>query len=375
MESSAGPSVDEWTRVLDRVEGYAFVRIDEDGTVRGWNEGVRRLLGYGTKEFLGQSWHTFLCNPRAGDSQGELQVRHRDGSRLAVRCMVLPFGGDAGFMVVVRVLSSAAYEQDAARRRSEEMERRVVERTVELSQAVNLLEQQLVERRRLEVALAEAEETERERLGQDLHDGICQQLTGTAMLAQVLAVSLSRRGAPEAERAQQVVDLMKGAILQARDLAKGLHPVSLQAEHGLVAALEELTTRTSVMVPCRLRSPSWVDLAPDVSLHLYRIAQEAVRNALKHAGASEIVLSLEVQKGLLHLRVRDNGRGLKEADRLRGGMGLLNLQYRTKALGAELHFESEPSRGTTVTCLLPVDPRVVAGAPSPVERTPQLQLF
>jgi signal transduction histidine kinase len=118
-----------------------------------------------------------------------------------------------------------------------------------------------------------------------------------------------------------------------------------------------------------------VDLAPDVSLHLYRIAQEAVRNALKHAGASEIVLSLEVQKGLLHLRVRDNGRGLKEADRLRGGMGLLNLQYRAKALGAELHFESEPSQGTTVTCLLPVDPRAVAGAPAPVERTPQLQLF
>jgi two-component system, LuxR family, sensor kinase FixL len=210
----------------------------------------------------------------------------------------------------------------------------------------------ITERERLEQQILEISEEERERIGQDLHDGLCQVLSGIKFRATLLEQKLDSKHLGEAREAGVIEDLLNTAIQQARNMARGLHPVALEAQ-GLMSALEELTASVSEVfgIDCRCRCEHTV-LVHDhvVAMHLYRIAQEAINNAIRHGHAKLIAVRLARPAGRLCLEVQDNGGGFPSRVR-KGGMGLHLMHYRARALRATLEISSD-SRGTRVTCRL-----------------------
>lgn len=202
----------------------------------------------------------------------------------------------------------------------------------------------------LEREILVAAEHERQRLGQDLHDDLCQQLTGIEFLGQALAGQLQARGVPEARQVQEFVRMIREAITHARDLARGLSPMTDGAA-GLRDALEQLAKRmrTLFQVDCRFhcRTPV-VSADNEVSIHLYRIAQEAVTNAVRHGKARRIDLSLGRRNGKLRLAVKDSGIGM--SGKLREGMGLRAMKYRVGLMGGDFSVRRNPHGGTEVLC-------------------------
>jgi two-component system sensor histidine kinase UhpB len=153
-----------------------------------------------------------------------------------------------------------------------------------------------------------------------------------------------------ADTLAEAAEIVNANAGMARDLARGLHPMELGVS-GLPSALRELCSRLSYDVSCRCDSPRSLRIDENTGVDLYRIAQEAVTNSMKHAKASEITISLERTKGAIVLTVSDDGQG----KRRRGhGLGTLIMQYRAHAIGGTLKVESTQSRGTTVTCRVPL---------------------
>lgn len=217
-----------------------------------------------------------------------------------------------------------------------------------------LLSQETAERERLEHEMLEISEREQRRIGQDLHDGLCQHLTGTALVSQVLTERLSLEHNGEATRAQRLVDLVEEAIVLARGMAKGLYPVEMRAD-GLMQALEEFSANTSEMfgINCRFvcHSPVLVHTSP-TAIHLYRIAQEGVSNAIKHGRATEVTILLEEAESELRLVISDNGQGMGPASGEKG-LGLRIMADRAKMVGGSFRVGPAPSRGIELVCLVP----------------------
>lgn len=234
-----------------------------------------------------------------------------------------------------------------------ELEQRVAERTAELVTANENLVAQIDERHRLENALIDISEQEHRRLGQDLHDGLCQSLSGLAFMGRSLTKTLEGQGLDGlAAEAASLAELIHHSAEQARNIARGLHPVVMDSE-GLASALLELAEQHSGEVVCRLQCARMVPIADNVTaLHLYRIAQEAVVNALKHAAPKTITLSLKQHQNLLTLSVDDDGRGLPGPFHPGKGMGLYLMKYRANVIGADFSIERRKNGGTRVTCSL-----------------------
>jgi signal transduction histidine kinase len=246
----------------------------------------------------------------------------------------------AVYFVVVKTLTSL-------RRLQNELEERVRLRTAALTN-------EMQERARLEKEVLEISEREQRRIGHDLHDSLGQHLTGTALAAQVLEEKLTTRGQPEAADANKVVELVEEGILLSRKLAQGLHPFEMEPD-GLMRALEELVATSSELfkVSCRFECDSPV-LVHDgaTSAHLYRIAQEAVSNAVKHGKAKNVVVQLEAVDDGMALRVRDDGIGLPDSLPEKRGLGLRIMAHRASIIGATFAARREDSGGTIVACLL-----------------------
>lgn len=223
-----------------------------------------------------------------------------------------------------------------------ELEARVAERTRELADSNTALRAEMVERRRLEGELISASEREQMRIGQELHDGLGQQLTGVALLGEVLHRRLRTQGLPEAEQARRIEALVSEAVSHTRLLARGLFPVELEA-HGLMSALEQLAVNTRRLhdVRCIFRcdQPVLLEDREDraTAIHLYRIAQEAITNALKHSQARNLLIELQRDADGIRLSVRDDGVGLRAPGGQADGMGLRTMHYRANLIGAELH--------------------------------------
>lgn len=217
---------------------------------------------------------------------------------------------------------------------------------------------ELLEREILGVA-----DREKERLGRELHDGLCQSLAGVAALAAALSRTLAANTeAGPAELAGEIVRLLNEAIAEARDLARGLGPVDLSGAD-LRGALEALARNVSHAhsVSCTFVWESgWPKLRSETEGHLVRITQEAVRNAVTHGRADQIDISLKCVDGLGLLSIRDNGVGLSEDYRNRDGIGLHTMDYRAHAIGGSLAVARRPYRGTVVACAfhLPAAPEL-----------------
>ncbi|HEV2693968.1 MAG TPA: ATP-binding protein [Verrucomicrobiae bacterium] len=212
--------------------------------------------------------------------------------------------------------------------------------------------QQLKEAEVLEQEILEISNREQRRIGHDLHDGVCQQLAGIALMTATLADELETKNSAAAAGAERISTLLNEAIEQTRGVARGLFPVRLE-ENGLVSALEELAANASELfkINCRFVSnhpPAAVEKG--IALHLYYIVLEAVANASKHGSAKNVVISLEPAGERYQISVQDDGVGFSQPAGAHKGMGIRIMQYRSRVIGATLHLQSPPGSGTCVTC-------------------------
>lgn len=226
-----------------------------------------------------------------------------------------------------------------------------------LRKALRRAELSEAETRRLEQEILDAGDAERRRIGQDLHDGLGQHLTGVAFLSKALQEKLSAQSLPEASDATKIARLVSESIGQTRALAKGLAPLGLE-DGGLAGALSQLAASTSSVfgIECSCSAEQFTDL-PDlpVATHLFRIAQEALSNAVRHGQATRINMRLDaVDEGRrLRLQIEDNGKGMNGRNEL-GGMGLQIMGFRARMIGGALEISSSPTTGgTVITCEAP----------------------
>jgi signal transduction histidine kinase len=204
--------------------------------------------------------------------------------------------------------------------------------------------------------LLQNSEREQRRIGQDLHDGLCQHLAGTAFLCEALHQDLVEKNFSEAAKAQRVVELLKEGILLSRQTAKGLDPVEIGAE-GLMEALDEFSATTSTLfdVSCRFECDSPVPIKDSaVAGNLFRIAQEAVRNAINHGRAVNILIGLSADEDGIELCVEDDGIGIANTVQSSRGMGMIIMPRRAASIGGNFEVRSRQPGGTVVRCFLPV---------------------
>jgi PAS domain S-box-containing protein len=220
----------------------------------------------------------------------------------------------------------------------------------------------ITERKRLEKAILEISAVEQRRIGQDLHDGLGQHLTGIAFMSKVQEQRLTEKGLAEAAEAARIVGLVNEAINKTRELARGLLPVVSDAD-GLISALKRWSAEVQDLfhISCRLRADESVLIYDaDVSTHLYRIAQEAVNNAIRHGEAKNIVITLSAKKGVGSLSIENDGSSLQQGATRHSGMGMQIMNYRARMIGGVLKVESGEVDGVTVTCRFPV-PKIPDG--------------
>jgi PAS domain S-box-containing protein len=215
----------------------------------------------------------------------------------------------------------------------------------------------ITENKRLEREVQEISEREKRRIGQDLHDGLGQYLTGIACMVKVVEQKLEMKYLPESADVGKITAMVNETISQARDLARGLCPVELE-NNGLQAALQELASRVSrTNVVCSFKAPTFAKVYDNAAaIHLYRIAQEAVNNSIKHGNAKSISIGLNTQNNQVELTVQDDGRGIHKTGGKPNGMGLRVMNYRAAMIGATVTVEPAPGSGTLVRCVMPNRP-------------------
>ncbi|MEM1126718.1 MAG: GAF domain-containing protein [Bacteroidota bacterium] len=212
----------------------------------------------------------------------------------------------------------------------------------------------VTERVQLERRMVNALEDQQQRIGRDLHDGVGQLLTGIRMLSTNLAERLLEADEAAYEKARRVAQFAQDASQRVREIYRGLTPAQLFHE-GLFWALQEMASNVNALpdVTCQLIHDGVTDIHErDQKLHLYRIAQEAVNNALKHADAEVIRITLKRRRGHVFVRVEDDGQGFVIRPTRGNSLGLDGMHYRARVLRAQLTIDSEPGAGTIIECIL-----------------------
>lgn len=210
-------------------------------------------------------------------------------------------------------------------------------------------------RKELEKEVVDAASNEQRRIGQDIHDGIGQELTGLRYMAQTHAESLAQQSSPHAPTAERMTQWLTTVQQQLRDIIRRLVPVEVDKQ-GLVAALRGLAQRTSERhdLVCEFQCQKPVAIADTaLATHLYRIVQEAVANAVRHAHATHIGIGLTEYEDALRLQVADDGSGIPPTPERNTGIGLRSMAYRAGLIGATLTVRAGEQGGTTVTCAVP----------------------
>ncbi len=308
--------------------------LNTDGCIVRYNPFMEQLSGWSLEEVRGHDWFDTFLPER--DRQ-----RIRDLFRRALKART-------------RVNTNPILTKEGCEREIEWSDATLTNKN---GQVIGLLctGQDVTPRKALERHVLEIANEEQRRIGQDLHDGVGQELTGLAMMADALSTTMARRGEDEAAVAEKLADGLKRAVGLVRALSRGLNPVEVDPL-GLQSALLELSQRVAELysVPCLFHCDDHV-LVPDaeISTQLYRIAQEAVNNAAKHAKARELQITLEKDDGRIRLRVTDDGVGIQ--DNRNAGLGMRSMGYRAGVIGGELHVRPGPRGGTIVECTLPAN--------------------
>jgi PAS domain S-box-containing protein len=288
---------------------------------------------------------------------GEVLIERPDGSHVTVLVNIRPLKNDRGEITGaincfydITELKSA---QVALQKSKEHLEARVFERTQELRVANEALRGEIARRRGLEGEILEISDSEQQRLGQELHDGISQHLTAVAFMARSVALRLKNHRVIEVSDIEKIAQLVNGAASDTRNLSRALHRSDVDAL-GLVDGLKDLVDREIWKIPCRLEvKPSFHIEDDAAAAQLYRIAREAVINANKHAQAREIVIAVGSWRKGIVLSVTDDGGGFQNELNSTSGLGLSIMKYRARSISGRLEIESPKKGGTRVACYLP----------------------
>jgi PAS domain S-box-containing protein len=360
------------------VEGApnGMITVGRDGTILMANSRMEIIFGYPREELLGQPVEIlvpkrfrgqhfrqlteFLAKPmvRPMGAGRDLYGLRKNGSEFPVEIGLNPIGtaNDMQVLASITDITERKRIQDDLVRARNELEIRVQERTAELGIANDILKDEMIERKRLEKSILEISEREKGRIAQDLHDGLGQHLTGVAFLSKVLERKLIEKSAPDACDAGKIARLVNEAINQTRELARGLLPVQ-SGSKGLMSALQHLASEVEELfhISCHFKVDEEVLIRDiDVATHLYRIAQEAVTNAIKHGQSRRIDIGFSHRRDKFLLSIQDDGLGFTERLENKEGMGIRTMNYRANMIGASLDIQKNPGGGTVVICTLPL---------------------
>jgi PAS domain S-box-containing protein len=273
-----------------------------------------------------------------------LEIRERDEDVLKIFSSI---GSQIG-QFVQRKRAEVALQKS-----KELLEQLVRRRTKALRMANAELKNEIARRQGLEGEILSVSDREQQRLGQELHDGLCQHLTGVAFMSRSIAMRLKNHRVIEVGDIEKIAQLVNDAATDTRNLSRALHRLDVDSA-GLVNALQDLVDREIWRTPCRLEvKPSFHIEDDAAAAHLYRIAREAVINANKHAQAREIIVKLQRSRREMVLHVIDDGVGLSDERKLKQGLGLHIMNYRAQLMGGRLEIDSPKNRGTRVSCYLP----------------------
>jgi two-component system sensor kinase FixL len=330
LEESAGKTAAILTTMVDGV-----MTIDEHGTIDSINPAAERLFGYSSSEVLGRNVKMLMPEPYHSEHDEYLVNYLRTGMAKII---------GIGREVVGKRKNGSTFPMDLA----------VSEVLIGRRRLFTGIVRDLTDRKRLERQILEISDREQRRIGQDLHDGLGQQLAGIGFLSKSLEQRLGKKKIKESTDARQIAELVSSAIAQARGMAHGLHPVDLAAT-GLMSALKELaaTVENTFRIPCTFKCEKPVLLSDNsVGTHLYRITQEAVNNAIKHGKARHVWIVLIHTRDTITVSVRDDGIGFPEVLPEKKGIGLQTMRYRATLIGATLSILRLPTGGTRVDCAL-----------------------
>jgi PAS domain S-box-containing protein len=329
-------------RILETMQEGVVLIDAASGVVKLINPMFARMFGYDSKEeLLGRSVESLfstraLQRSRANRSVAEsvptevvpveLECARKDGTRFVAACVLTPLtmAGANHWLAVFN---------------------------------------DVTERKRLEREIIEISNREQQRIGNDLHDGLGQELTGIALMLKGIVTQLRKEGSVARLDVEDVIALVNNAVESTRALARGLSPVGGE-RGGLAAALQALATRASERYGIRVEFDTDPDeplqLNETAATHVYRIVQEALTNVIRHSSATEVEIRLYPLGDELHLTVDDNGRGFPQPDpESPGGLGLKIMQYRTRMLGGDFMIDTSVRGGASIHCSIPLD-RAVA---------------
>ncbi|RYD82966.1 MAG: PAS domain S-box protein, partial [Verrucomicrobiaceae bacterium] len=328
---------EEMARLAAIVESSddAIISATCDGYILTWNAGAERLFGYSAEEVKGRQISMLIPEDHEEEAREidnqvssgqqippfETVRRRSDGTTVQVALSVSPVRDSSGKITGVAVTAR------------------------DVSPA-----------KRLEKDVLDISAHEQQRIGQDLHDGICQQLTGAYFLTSVLKHKLDTQSSGLAADASQIASLLSTVTEQARQLARGLHPLETGAK-GLHVALMELADQISHLfrIECRFVCEQEIAISDNATAtHIYRIAQEASNNAVRHGEATHISIELRQNSGEIWLIVEDNGKGFHNEIDSFSGMGLRTMRYRAGVIGGKLIIESGRPGGTLICCVVPI---------------------
>ena len=369
---------DERYRTLFNLSPMAVYSIDASGVIRDFNRHAAELwgrepaLGDTDQRFCG-SFKMFrpdgtfmphdqcpmaevVSGKRSAVYDGEVRIERPDGSHVTVLVNIRPLKNDRGevtgaincfYDITERKQMEAALEKS-----KNLLEKRVRERTRELRGANEELEAEIARRKGLEGEILEISDREQQRLGQELHDGLCQHLTAVAFMARSVALRLKNHSVIEVDDVDNIAKLVNDAVTNTRDLSRALHRVDIDAL-GFIDALRDLVDRKIWKIPCQLEvDPSFHIEDDTAASQLYLIAREAVINANKHAQARGIVVEMRCRQNGIVLSVTDDGVGFQKQPKSAPGLGLPIMKYRAHSIGGRLEIESPKKGGTRVACYL-----------------------
>ena len=312
----------------------AIIGIDTNGIIRSWNNGANLILGYTYDEVAGQNISMFTPDSfpnelpeKIEQLKQSLPVDHYEGIRQKKN----------GELIAMSILPSPIKDADGK------------------ITGISFIARDVTEKKKLEKEVIEIGEKERERIGQDLHDSLGQQLTGVLLNVKTLENMLGNSVSNDVIKQLILTeDLIKTAIQQTRTMAKNLIAVKLQNE-GLPHALQDLASFVKNVYKKHIVTNIDEDIAGInviTETQLYHIAQEAINNSVKHGGSETISISLNIVQNELVLSIKDDGSGM--SSKAGGGIGISIMKYRANIVNGTLFMHSEKNEGTLVLCRVPL---------------------
>lgn len=365
-------SEERFRLLVEGTPDYAMMMVDTSNHIIYWNIGAERVFGWSAEEALGKSGEIiFTPEDRArGREEKEMAIAQKngfapdrrwhlckDGSRIWVDGVMRRLDDENGnvraFAKIARDATELHLAEEQLHHTHDELEQRVCERTAELTEANMTLQREIEMRARLEREILLISEREKRRIGEDLHDMVCQELTATALLLKSAAKKVSTESAAAAATLEDSAQIVNRNVGIARDLARGLQAIDLSGP-GLGNAIRAMAVQACEghSIDCHFKASRGLRLDDTTALHLYRIVQEAVTNAVRHSGGNKILVTLERHADIVQVLVRDDGKGGTTRQRSKG-LGLHMMNYRANVLGGRMTVEKAPGGGTQIRCSIP----------------------